>query len=197
MIIPAICFIGGLVAMGRTKAQTNVRKLLCLGPRSGFVYQVEDFPEVGTVVVRAPTKTAVVQFLRASVREPGKAGLIFMNASGDPRLVEIIRRDFGMEPQKLVAVPNAGAAAPGKAPAQRSMSAAAAALSETQRALYWSSLVYKAPEQLTADQKRIVDAMTGESHPNNPAFVPNPAAPAAQPTAQPAAKSAQTGRSTP
>jgi len=103
--IPAICFIGGLALMGRTKAETGVRKLTCLGPRTGFVYQVEDFPEIGTVVVRAPNKGAVVQFLRACVREPGKPGLIYQNGSGDPRFIELIRRDFGMEPRPLAAVP--------------------------------------------------------------------------------------------
>lgn len=92
--------------MGRTKPQTGVRKLICLGPRSGFVYSVEDFPEIGTVVVRDPQKLAVVQFLRRSVREPGKPGLLYQNAAGDPRLVELIRRDFGVEPQKLAAVPS-------------------------------------------------------------------------------------------
>ncbi len=92
--------------MGRTKPKTGVRKLLCLGPRTGFVYQVEDFPEIGTVVVRAPNGSALVQFLRAAVREPGKAGLVFQNANGDPRMVELIRRDFGMEPRPLAAVPN-------------------------------------------------------------------------------------------
>jgi hypothetical protein len=107
MFIPVACFIGGLVAMGRTKAQTNVRKLICLGPRSGFVYSVEDFPEIGTVVVRDPQKTAVVQFLRVSVREPGKPGLLFQNAAGDPRVVELIRRDFGITPKPLAAVPAA------------------------------------------------------------------------------------------
>ena len=51
--LPALAFVGGLVAMGRTKPQTGVRKLICLGPRSGIVYPVEDFPEIGVVVVRA------------------------------------------------------------------------------------------------------------------------------------------------
>lgn len=119
MIIPAICFVGGLVAMGRTKPQTNVRKLLCLGPRTGFVYPVEDFPEIGTVVVRAPNKTALVQFLRASVREPGKPGLIYQNGSGDPRLIELIRRDFGVEPQKPAAVPAAAAESKAQSPEQK------------------------------------------------------------------------------
>ena len=103
MIIPAICFIGGLVAMGRTKPQTSVRKLLCLGPRSGLVYPVEDFPEIGVVVVRAPNKQAVAQFLRAAMREPGKPGLIYQHGEGAPELLELMRRDFGVE-QKLAAV---------------------------------------------------------------------------------------------
>lgn len=91
--------------MGRTKPQTAVRKLICLGPRSGLVYPVEDFPEIGVIVVRAPNKGAVAQFVRASVREPGKAGLVYQTGQGDPQLLEVIRRDFGVEPKPLAAVP--------------------------------------------------------------------------------------------
>jgi hypothetical protein len=182
VIIPIVCFVGGLVAMGRTKPQTGVRKLLCLGPRSGMVYSVEDFPEIGTVVVRPPTKTAVVQFIRASVREPGKPGLLYQNASGDPRLIELIRRDFGIEPKKLAAVPAA----------EQPMGAAAAALTESQRALYWSTLVYRAPETLSIDQKRIVDAMKNEPHPQAAAREAAAAAPK-----PPEPKAQKTGRSTP
>ena len=91
--------------MGRSKPKTTVRKLLCLGPRSGFVYQVEDFPEVGSLVVRAPNGSAVAQFIRAAMREPGKAGLVYQTGQGDPRMLELIRRDFGIE-AKLAAVPS-------------------------------------------------------------------------------------------
>jgi hypothetical protein len=111
MIIPAICFVAGLAAMGRTKPQTAVRKLICLGPRSGLVYPVEDFAEIGTVVVRAPGGRAVAQFIRASVREPGKPGLVYQHGQGDPVALELLRRDFGLEPQKpaVVAAPPAAA----------------------------------------------------------------------------------------
>lgn len=104
MIIPAICFVAGLAAMGRTKPQTAVRKIICLGPRSGIVYPVEDFQEIGTIVVRAPGGRAVAQFIRAAVREPGRPGLIYQHGQGDPQLLELIRRDFGVEPQKPAAV---------------------------------------------------------------------------------------------
>lgn len=106
MIIPAICFVAGLAAMGRTKPQTAVRKLICLGPRSGIVYPVEDFQEIGTVVVRAPGSRAVAQFIRAAVREPGRPGLVYQHGQGDPQLLELIRRDFGVEPVKPAAVTN-------------------------------------------------------------------------------------------
>lgn len=109
MIIPALCFLGGLVAMGRTKPQTTVRKLICLGPRSGIVYPVEDFPEIGTVVVRAPNKAAVAQFVRAAIREPGKPGLVYQHGQGDPQLLELMRKDFGIEPKPLAAVKDGSA----------------------------------------------------------------------------------------
>jgi hypothetical protein len=105
MFIPICCLILGAAAMGRTKPQTQVRKMLCLGPRSGIVYTVEDFPEVGSLVVRAPNKAATALFIRANVREPGKPGLIYQHGAGDPRLLELVRRDFGVEPQKPTAAP--------------------------------------------------------------------------------------------
>ncbi|HEY3493840.1 MAG TPA: hypothetical protein VGK73_04110 [Polyangiaceae bacterium] len=120
-VIPAICFVGGLMAMGRTKPQTTHRKLICLGPRSGIVYQVEEFPEIGTLVVRAPASRAIAQFIRASVREPGKPGLIWQNGQGDKELLELMRGDFAIAP-KLAAVaadaeaPKPAAAAPSVAP---------------------------------------------------------------------------------
>lgn len=118
MFIPAACFALGLVAMGRTKPKTAVRKLLCLGPRSGLVYPVEDFPEIGTVIVRAPKgATGFAQFIRASVRTPGAAGLIWQHGSGDPRLLEVMRRDFAVE-MKPAAVPNGGNAAAPKTAAE-------------------------------------------------------------------------------
>lgn len=101
MIIPLVCFVGGLFAMGRTKPQTAVRKMVCLGPRTGIVYSVEHFAEVGSFVVRAPGGGAVAQFIRRG-NEPG---LVWQNGQGHPDLLEAMRRDFGVEAQKPVAVP--------------------------------------------------------------------------------------------
>lgn len=182
MIIPAICFIGGLAVMGRTKPKTVARKLLCLGPRSGLVYPVEDFPEIGVVVVRSPDGRAIAQFSRAAIREPGQRGLVYQHGQGDPIALGTIRADFGVPQTPVRAVPAAG-----DAPA---MSPAAAALTPEQRQLYWSQLAYRAPELLSDDQKRIVEAMKGERHPNNP---PQPAKPAVKPTPT----AAKVGRSTP
>lgn len=105
MLFPVLCFVGGLIAMGRTKPQTTVHKILCLGPKSGIVYSVEDFREVGAVVVRAPGKRATALFLRAAAVEPGKPGLIYKNGQGDPTLLSAIRADFGLEPKRPAAVP--------------------------------------------------------------------------------------------
>ncbi len=107
--------------MGRTKPQTAVRKLICLGPRSGLVYPVEDFPEVGTLVVRAPNGRAIAQFIRAAMQQPGKPGLVYQNGQGDAELLELIRQDFAVE-SKLVAVP-----APGSASSSATSSAASSA----------------------------------------------------------------------
>ena len=111
MIFPLVCMAAGALVMGRRAPKTQVRKLLCLGPRSGIVYTVEDLPEVGTVIVRAPADQAIAQFLRASVKTPGTPGLIWQNGRGAPEMLAWMRRDFGLEPQKPAAVP-AGANAP-------------------------------------------------------------------------------------
>jgi len=142
--------------MGRTKPETGVRKLLCLGPRSGLVYPVEDFAEIGVIVVRAPNKGAVAQFQRLSVREPGRPGLVYQTGQGDPELLRLIREDFAVTP-KLEAV---GPVNP--------VGEAAKKLTPEERELYWSSLAYRAPETLNDVQKRIVDAMKDEPHPKNP-----------------------------
>lgn len=99
-VVPIVCFGLGLAAMGRTKPATAARKLACLGPRTGLVYSVEDFAEIGCVVVRDPQKLAVAQFVRASVRQPGAVGLIYQHGSGDPRSLEMIRADFAVPPRK-------------------------------------------------------------------------------------------------
>lgn len=103
-LIPVLCFVGGLMAMGRTKPKTVARKIVALGPRSGIVWNVEDFPEIGTVVVRAPNDRAIAQFVRASVRQHNKPGLEWQNGFGDPTLLATIRADFGVEPAKPKAV---------------------------------------------------------------------------------------------
>lgn len=95
MLIPVCCFIAGLVAMGRTKPTTRVYGMTCLGPKSGIVYQVEDMREIGVIVVRPPGKTAMAQFARASTRQAGTPGLIYQHGVGDPRLLDMIRQDFG------------------------------------------------------------------------------------------------------
>jgi hypothetical protein len=99
MFLPIGCFLVGALVMGRTKPQTQVRKLTALGPRSGIVYTVEDLPEVGSIIVRAPGKAAIGQFLRRSVKDPRAIGFTFQTGQGDPRLIEAMRRDF--EPPEL------------------------------------------------------------------------------------------------
>lgn len=103
MFFPIVCFVGGLILMGKTKPVTRVKKISCLGPKSGIVYQVEDFPEIAAVVVRAPNGRAAALFTRVAVREPGKPGLTYHHGSGEPSLLAAIRADFGVE-QKLASV---------------------------------------------------------------------------------------------
>jgi hypothetical protein len=101
MFIPLVCFFVGLGVMGRSKPVTKVHKIFCLGPKSGIVYLVEDFREIGTVIVRDPAKQAAAQFVRAAVRERGKPGLVYQHGVGNPTVLAAIRADFGVEGKKL------------------------------------------------------------------------------------------------
>lgn len=102
MILPVCCFVAGLIAMGRTKPTTKVYSMTCMGPKSGAVYQVEDFREIGVVVVRSG-KSAVAQFARASIRQPGTPGLIYQHGRGEPRVLKAMVEDFGVLPAKPAA----------------------------------------------------------------------------------------------
>jgi hypothetical protein len=73
------------VARGRPKAA--IRQYQALGPRTGLAYPVEEVVEAGLIIVRAPNAT--VCFFR---RKTG--GFAFYRASGEPKAVELIRRDF-------------------------------------------------------------------------------------------------------
>lgn len=182
-ILPAIAFVGGLVAMGRTKPQTNVRKLLCFGPRTGIIYAVEDMPEIGVVVVRAPGNRAIAQFQRRSVREPGQPGLLYQHGQGDPKLLELIRADFGVPPQKPAVVPSA-----------------APAITEAEKRYYRETLTYRAPEVMSEADKGIVARAQAFEAVHGPIPHPNAKAPAAaapQAVKAPASKPTNAGRSTP
>ncbi len=96
MFIPIICFVGGLCLMGKTKPDTKVWKMIALGPKSGVVYTVEDFREIGTLVIRSPDKKATAQFVRARVRQPGKPGLVYQNGFGDPETLRVMLEDFAV-----------------------------------------------------------------------------------------------------
>ena len=169
--------------MGRTKPQTNVRKLPCFGPRTGIVYAVEDMPEIGIVVVRAPGNRAIAQFQRVSVREPGKPGLIYQHGQGDPKLIELMRLDFGVAPKKPAAVPSASPA-----------------ITEAEKRYYRETLYYRAPETQSPTDKDIVARAEAFEAAHGP--IPHPsakaaAAPKAAPPVQAAPKAQTAGKGTP
>jgi len=94
MFFPVLCFIAGVAAMGRTKPVTRIRKFASMGPKSGIVYTVEDLPEVGSIIVRAPKQAAIAQFIRNNVKTPGAVGFTFQTGQGDERLLAVMRQDF-------------------------------------------------------------------------------------------------------
>ena len=83
----------GAIFMQKKRPATDHKKRSAIGPKTGIVYEVDDFPKAGVIFVKAPDGTQV-SFKR---REPPAVGFEFVKAVGNPRVVEILRRDFSEE----------------------------------------------------------------------------------------------------
>src|SRR4029077_5614551 len=67
VIIPVVVAgLVGFLAAGRTQPQTRCEKKVVLGSRTGRTYQVEEFPQAGFLVVRAPDGYGVFQHATAT-----------------------------------------------------------------------------------------------------------------------------------
>ncbi len=71
---------------GRSAPRTKVEKGKSYGPKTGVQWDTEWFPELGVLVVEKNGTKAV--FRRAAT------GLVFERATGDARMVAVIRKDF-------------------------------------------------------------------------------------------------------
>lgn len=79
----------GAAVAARSRPKTRYRKRQAFGPRTGLLYQTEEFPEAGFLVVRAPDGSALVTF----DRDP-TGHFRHVRDLGEPRMVRAIRADF-------------------------------------------------------------------------------------------------------
>ena len=88
--IVGAAFVGGLYLASRQIPRTPVRKLECLGPRTGNRYYVEDFEGTTMIAVRKG-KSYVV--LRKRDNVPGFS-LVSYSEDLTPELVQQVLEDF-------------------------------------------------------------------------------------------------------
>ena len=77
--------------MGASKPRTPYEKKTAMGTRSGITYSVEDFPQAGFVIVRAPDGSEGV-----FSRKLGAAGFTWSRGRGNAGTLELMRTDFGV-----------------------------------------------------------------------------------------------------
>ena len=77
--------------MGASKPRTPYEKKTSMGARSGITYSVEDFPQAGFVVVRAPDGSEGV-----FSRNIKAVGFAWSRGRGNPGTLELMRTDFGV-----------------------------------------------------------------------------------------------------
>ena len=85
----AAALVGGILVQRRRPAVSHEKKT-ALGPRSGVTYKIDDFSTAGLVLVQAPDGS-VASFARAI---PPKSGFEFIRGTGNPKVLDIIKKDF-------------------------------------------------------------------------------------------------------
>jgi hypothetical protein len=84
----AAAVVGAIFVQRKRPAVAHVKKTV-LG-RSGVSYEADDFTTAGMVILKAPDGT-IATFAR---KAPPEFGYVFVQGQGDPRVVEVIKRDF-------------------------------------------------------------------------------------------------------
>jgi hypothetical protein len=78
----------GAWLVGRRRPRTKTIRREALGSQSGAVYQVDEFPEAGFLVVRIPGTCTVV------LERKAQGGFVIRRAEGTPTALEAVKRDF-------------------------------------------------------------------------------------------------------
>ncbi len=95
MIIPVvIAAIAGFAASNRAQPRTRCERKVVLGARTGRTYEVEEFPEAGFLVVRAPDGYGVFQ--HAAVTKPGDPRFSWRGGKGPGETLHGMCLDLGI-----------------------------------------------------------------------------------------------------
>lgn len=82
--------IAGAVFAGRNAPRTKLKKLQCLGPRSGVIYDIDLVPNLGMVIVHAPNGSCAV----FQAKPPPATGFVFVRGQGPPDTIVAMKRDI-------------------------------------------------------------------------------------------------------
>lgn len=108
--IAAAALVGAALAFG-TRPKTTVKKLQLIGPKTGATYRVEEFPDVGFMIVKAADGSFGV-FQRKAASPGGGAGFAWQHGRGRSETLRAIYRDVVGEPPPAAAVGPKGVPSP-------------------------------------------------------------------------------------
>lgn len=108
--LAAAALVGAALAFG-TRPKTTVKKLQLIGPKTGATYQVEEFPDVGFMLVKAADGSQAV-FQRKAASPTGGAGFAWQHGRGRPETLRAIHLDIVGEPPPARAVGPKGIPSP-------------------------------------------------------------------------------------
>lgn len=119
MIIPVVvAAIVGFAASSRSQPRTRCERKVVLGARTGRTYEVEEFPEAGFLIVRAPDGYGVFQ--HATAKNPGDPRFSWRGGKGPSETLHGMCLDLGIvrEPSAVSRQPSAQSSGSGSAPGQ-------------------------------------------------------------------------------
>jgi len=82
--------IAGAIIAGRNGPKTKLRKVTCMGPRTGIIYDVDLVPNMGVVIVTGPEGSVGV----FQQNTPPKMGFVFVRGQGRADVIEAMKKDL-------------------------------------------------------------------------------------------------------
>jgi len=114
VIIPVVvAAVAGVFIAGRQAPRTRCERKVVLGPRTGRTYEVEEFPEAGFLVVRAPDAYGVFQ--HAAPKNPGEPRFSWRGGKGPNESLHGMCLDLGLVREASAPAAAAAPAAPAAA----------------------------------------------------------------------------------